>query len=975
MAVSTSGILRLRAFGAPVIERQDGKPIDGDARQRRVIALIAIVAAARQRGVSRDRVLALLWPESDSERARRALTQALYHTRKALGADDVFLASADLRLNADVISTDVGDFEDAIESRQFLRAVELYDGPYLDGFFVNGAAEFERWVSDERARLGGRYAQALEALAIAAANDSDREAVVVWRRRLAELDPLNSQNALRLMRALAEAGDRAGAIKYARLHSSQLRDELDTAPSPAIIELAEQLRRAPLGRQDVELSQAPNEFSRLPETGVLVPPAASEAPRQPRRRTAWISAALVSAGAFAFALPLTWRTLQPRAGESRNLTVVTPFRVAGADPSLTYLREGLVDLLVAKLIDDSESAAVDPGAVMSAWRQAGFSDRAELPQEHAVRIARQLGGTRVLIGSVVGVPASLVVNATLLDIDGSLRAQASASGDADSLTVILDRLVARLLAKEAGEWERLATRTSTSVPALRAYLDGQVAHRRGGYRLAVRHFRTALERDPSFAMAGLALANAAERLGSDEDRMLGLAAAWAARAELTLRDSVYLDAMAGPRYPAESTPDERLRAWEHAALVMPDRADVWHELGERLFFDGALLGVGDWVGRATAAFRRASELDRGFASPVRHLVQLAAAAGDSIGVRRAAAAFLQVDSAGDMTPFVRWRVASARGDSTALRALRRQVGAFPAASLRWIILSSLYSGAHVADADSALGALRNRAARASDRADALLAGHALALNSGRLDEALELSEALDEDPRRGALARRLPVLAALYGSGEIRAGLDAAARLARAVDLLRQPSIAAPLAPNAIADACVLGQWRAWDPLADGDHLEAQPQPVTAKALPHNDRQSVVCAALIDAIVAVRSGSGDAGARVAHYDSLLRAAPAAEEVHDYGALALARLHALLGDNKSALAAVRRRPYMRQWPHYLSAYLFDEARLAVATGDSAGAVAAYRHYLALRRSPVGRARKEVEVARDHLNELQRRASKQ
>jgi hypothetical protein len=62
--------------------------------------------------------------------------------------------------------------------------------------------------------------------------------------------------------------------------------------------------------------------------------------------------------------------------------------------------------------------------------------------------------------------------------------------------------------------------------------------------------------------------------------------------------------------------------------------------------------------------------------------------------------------------------------------------------------------------------------------------------------------------------------------------------------------------------------------------------------------------------------------------------------------------------------------MWQWPHYLATHIREEGRLAVAIGDSTGAVAAYRHYLALRRSPEGAARADAEVVRAELARLTR-----
>ena len=144
--------LRLRTLGGLAVERNP--PLGpGAAAQRRPLALLALLAAASERGVSRDKLLACLWPESSQEKARHLLTQTLYALRRDLHAQGLFLGSNELKLNPRVLSTDVQEFEAALTQGELERAVALYHGPFLDGFFLSGAPEFERWTDGERARL------------------------------------------------------------------------------------------------------------------------------------------------------------------------------------------------------------------------------------------------------------------------------------------------------------------------------------------------------------------------------------------------------------------------------------------------------------------------------------------------------------------------------------------------------------------------------------------------------------------------------------------------------------------------------------------------------------------------------------------------------------------------------------------------------------------------------------------------------
>jgi hypothetical protein len=81
----------------------------------------------------------------------------------------------------------------------------------------------------------------------------------------------------------------------------------------------------------------------------------------------------------------------------------------------------------------------------------------------------------------------------------------------------------------------------------------------------------------------------------------------------------------------------------------------------------------------------------------------------------------------------------------------------------------------------------------------------------------------------------------------------------------------------------------------------------------------------------------------------------------------ARLHEALGDTRGALAAIRRHTSGFQ-PRFLSTYLREEGRLAALTGDTAAAITAYRHYLALRSDPEPSLRPEADQVRNELAAL-------
>jgi serine/threonine-protein kinase len=219
-------MLRLETFGAPALTDESGRPV---VPQRRRLALLALLAVAGERGMSRDKVIACLWPESPAENGRHALDQLLYFLRRQLPVSPV--AGVDpLRLDGAVVGADVAEFSACLAAGDAAAAVALYRGPFLDGFFVAGASEFERWAERERSRLAAEYSRALRDLAGQAEVLGRRTAEIDYWRRLTESGPLSGRAAADLVRALATAGDWAGALRGAREYAARVREELPDAP-------------------------------------------------------------------------------------------------------------------------------------------------------------------------------------------------------------------------------------------------------------------------------------------------------------------------------------------------------------------------------------------------------------------------------------------------------------------------------------------------------------------------------------------------------------------------------------------------------------------------------------------------------------------------------------------------------------------------------------------------------------------------
>ncbi|MGD8279347.1 MAG: AAA family ATPase, partial [Gemmatimonadota bacterium] len=235
-------MLRIRLFGGASIEAEDG-PLSGPAAQRHRLALLALLAVAWPAGVSRDKLIASLWPERDARRARNLLSQAVHAVRKALGEEVVTSAGDELRFDREVVACDLLQFRAALAVGDDARAADLKRGPFLDGFFLPDAPGFEHWLDEQRARIAREHARALERLATGAEERCDSRSAAEWWHRLLELDPYSARAVIRLMDALASAGDRAEAIRLADAHGSLVRSEFGAEPNPDVVALADRLRR------------------------------------------------------------------------------------------------------------------------------------------------------------------------------------------------------------------------------------------------------------------------------------------------------------------------------------------------------------------------------------------------------------------------------------------------------------------------------------------------------------------------------------------------------------------------------------------------------------------------------------------------------------------------------------------------------------------------------------------------------------
>ena len=511
--MNSSPMFYLKLFGSPSLERDDGAPLTGRAAQRHRVALLALLALAPAQRLSRDKLIAYLWPESDSERGRNLLNVSTYVLRAALGESALLSSGDDLRLNADVIQVDVAEFEAALERADHARAVALYRSRFLDGFFLSEAPEFEQWAERERERLARGYENALEELADAAEGARDFPRAAEWWKARAAQDPYDSRVALRLMQALEAVGNRAGALQHASIHQRLLQDEFGMGSPPEIAALAERLRKEPMSESAAfsQPAEAPAGVTEkpvsLPVERLLAPPAypssAVAAERRTRRRRWWLGATLL---AVAFSVSAVW-AVWPGGSQAERAIVVLPFINMSPDAENEYFSDGLTEEIITRLSGVPELKVISRTSAMH-YKASKKSLR---------RIADELNVAHILEGSVRQSDGRVRISAQLIDAraDEHLWAENYDYELHDIFRVQeeIAREVARALELELGEQGgRLLVRQGTRDPeAYQLYRRGRFfwsTRTKEGHERAVEYYRRAIERDSGYADAYAGLADA-----------------------------------------------------------------------------------------------------------------------------------------------------------------------------------------------------------------------------------------------------------------------------------------------------------------------------------------------------------------------------------------------------------------------------------------------------------------------------------
>lgn len=465
----------LQLLGGASLSGPSG-PVSGRAGHRVRLGLLALLAVGGTRGCSRDTLVARLWPETPTGRARRRLSHALYALRKELDGDPFVLAGDRIWLNRDVVRADVTDFLEALAADDEARAVARYGGPFMDGFHLPDSRAFEEWLDAERSRLVELRAGALERLAreAEAAGDPAR-ASGRWRELLAS-DPYNSRTALHLVESLRAGGEPANALQQAIAHVRFLREELELAPPPELEATIAELRK--------EAIPGGREGERRTDRRAAVGPGKGEPAKAPED---------------------SFSLLPP------TRIAVLPFVNLGSGPESEYFSDGMTFDVINHL------AKVRGLRVTSSTSSMRYKGAAKGLRQ----IGEELGVGSILEGEVQQAGRRVRINAKLVDVrtDEHLWAGQFERELSDVFSIqsevareVVAALEAALSPAEAG---RIEKRPTDDLEAYALYLKGRHfwSHRGADLWTGLEYFRQALELDPDYPLAHAGIADCYTLLG------------------------------------------------------------------------------------------------------------------------------------------------------------------------------------------------------------------------------------------------------------------------------------------------------------------------------------------------------------------------------------------------------------------------------------------------------------------------------
>lgn len=237
--------IEIRLIGPFALRSANG---DHTPAKRKAAAILAYLILSGQSRETRGRLAALLWSESDEERARASLRQCIRDLRRVeTDSGARFLAVDKLAVGTrpGTFRTDVTDLDqllvDAVYETAGRMLVNAKDGLCLGLYDCDPV--FDNWLRMQSTawmdRTVGRLAALLET-----AEPHDRKAIATC---ILQLDPFFEPAVEEMLHVLHREGGYARAYAYFERYAEELREELDLGPSTRIAQAVAALKKTAAG--------------------------------------------------------------------------------------------------------------------------------------------------------------------------------------------------------------------------------------------------------------------------------------------------------------------------------------------------------------------------------------------------------------------------------------------------------------------------------------------------------------------------------------------------------------------------------------------------------------------------------------------------------------------------------------------------------------------------------------------------------
>lgn len=230
----------LKTLGALWLSRNpssaDGDKLSG-SKSLVIVALLATSPGYRER---RDHLAELLWPGSERSRRLRTLRQSLFYLSQ--NGEVVEREEDVLALATDRVAVDLWEFDAALKGDDYGRAIQLYEGRFLEGFEGKGGTDLEHRIEAENSRIFAGLEVAYNKEIARARQTGNADEAIRLSRDWVRLNPLDHDGQWNLLRALLAVGDHIGALRSYEAYRTLVSRELEEEPPPELTRTMQLMR-------------------------------------------------------------------------------------------------------------------------------------------------------------------------------------------------------------------------------------------------------------------------------------------------------------------------------------------------------------------------------------------------------------------------------------------------------------------------------------------------------------------------------------------------------------------------------------------------------------------------------------------------------------------------------------------------------------------------------------------------------------